>query len=148
MISHQIPNKPYEKIRTDLFETDNQTYIITVDYFSKYPEIMALTNTSSKHIKKALKENFAQQGIPQIVVSDNGLQFRSEKYRRFAEFYNFTPIFSSPQFPKGNGQIERFVQTVKNMIRKCKAQNTDIDREYQLTPNHYAHKSNPTNPNK
>ena len=59
LVNHHIPCSPYEKVGTDLFEIDNQIYIIIVDCYSKYLEIALLTDTSSKSVIKVMKEKFA-----------------------------------------------------------------------------------------
>ena len=72
-----------------------------------------------------------------MVVSDNRPQFRSQEYLEFSNNYNFIPIYSSPQFPKSNGQAERYVQTIKDIIKKCNIQNKDIELallNYRNTP--------------
>ena len=127
MISHPIPKLPFTKVGADLFEINHNSYLIVVDYYSKFPEVMQLENTSSHTVIKALKEVFARFGIPQQVVSDNGPQFKSNEYEAFAHHYGFCPRYSSPQYPKSNGQTERFVQTIKHMIIKCTAENKDLE---------------------
>jgi len=62
---------------------------------------------------------FARHGIPEVVVSDNGPQFASESYNKFAEEYGFQHITSSPYHPEGNGEAERGVQIVKNLLKKA-----------------------------
>ena len=38
MHSHQIPNRPWGKIATDLFTLNSKNYITVVDYFSDFIE--------------------------------------------------------------------------------------------------------------
>ena len=72
LIDHDIACKPYHKIRVDLFEFNHEHYLLSVDYYSKYPEVTLLSDTSSPSVINTLKENFARNRIPHIVVSDNG----------------------------------------------------------------------------
>ena len=60
---------------------------------------------------------FARHGIPEVVISDNGPQFSSESYERFAQQNSFKHITSSPYYPKSNGEAERAAKTVKNLLR-------------------------------
>lgn len=61
---------------------------------------------------------FARHSIPEQLISDNGLQFSSTSFSKFAEDYGFTHILTSPQYPQANGKVERAVQTVKNLLKK------------------------------
>ena len=63
------------------------TRIIAIDYMSNYPEVAALTSTSSSVVNKHLKSFFARHGIPQRVVSDNGRQFSALEFQRFANIW-------------------------------------------------------------
>ncbi|XP_033733604.1 uncharacterized protein K02A2.6-like [Pecten maximus] len=62
---------------------------------------------------------FARHGIPETVVSDNGPQYTSEVFVKFAKEYGFCHETSSPYYPQGNGEAERAVQTIKRAIRKA-----------------------------
>ena len=64
------------------------------------------------------KSIFARYGIPETVISDNGPQFSSEAYAQFAREYGFKHATSSPNHPQGNGEAERGVQTIKNLLKK------------------------------
>ena len=60
MVPHDIVNSPYVKIAVDLFELHGKIYILFVDYYSKYPDVMYLSNVSSKSMINA---NFGRFGI-------------------------------------------------------------------------------------
>ncbi len=125
LICHEIPDRAWAKVGVDLFHFDRGEYLLCVDYFSKFPEIAKLTQTTSRHVVSALKSIFARHGIPDEVVSDNGPQFSSAEFRVFAENWEFVHTTSSPGFPQSNGQSERTVQTVKNLLKKAQESQRD-----------------------
>ena len=47
LVSTPLPNYPWQVIGTDLFELDKKQYIVVVDYFSRFPEVLELKSTSS-----------------------------------------------------------------------------------------------------
>ena len=51
-------------------------------------------------------------------MSDNGPQYNSQAFIEFAKQYNFSHITSSPKFPQANGEAERAVRTVKDLLKK------------------------------
>ena len=54
MIPSSLPDYPWQIIGTDLFQHKGTTYLLVVDYFSRYPEIAKLTNTTSNGVIAAL----------------------------------------------------------------------------------------------
>ena len=61
---------------------------------------------------------FARHGIPETVITDNGPQYSSEMFKEFAREYGFVHVTSSPHFPQSNGEAERAIRTVKNLLKK------------------------------
>ena len=55
-----------------------------------------------------------------MVVSDNGPQYSSKAYADFAKEYQFKHVTSSPYHPQSNGEAERAVGTIKNLLKKEK----------------------------
>lgn len=113
MIPSELPKYPWQKVGTDL---KGATFLLVVDYFSRYVETTKLVSATSSAIITALKSIFARFGVPEIVVSDNGPQFVSMEMKEFSELYRFQHITSSPYYPQSNGQAERAVQTVKRLL--------------------------------
>ena len=114
-----LPLYPWQVVGTDLFEWDNSSYLLVVDYFSMYPEVRKMSSTTSSSIISALKSVFARHGIPEVLRSDNGPQYTSKEFKTFASSYDFQQITSSPQFPQSNGQAEKSMQTIKNLLKNA-----------------------------
>ena len=119
LISTSLPKYPWQKIAADLFTLQGSNYLVIVDYFSRYPEVIQLRSTTFMSIVNALKSTFARHGIAEVLMTDNGPQFSSVEFGEFAKRYNFTHITSSPHYPASNGQAERAVQTIKHLLRKA-----------------------------
>ena len=98
LMSTPLPSLPWQKVGTDLFEWRKTTYLLIIDYFSRWIEIAKLTSLTSKSVVAHTKSIFAKYGIPEVVVSDNGPQFASQEYTKFAEAYRFKHVTSSPNF--------------------------------------------------
>ena len=123
---HEIPDRPWSKVAVDLFELNNRHYLVTVDYYSNYWEVDRMeSSTTSKAVILKLKQQFARHGIPNTVFSDNGPQFDSDEFRRFAREWEFSHVTSSPGYAQSNGMVESAVKTVKRLIKKANEDNTD-----------------------
>lgn len=112
------PDQPWRMVGMDLFHLKGQEYLLVVDYTSRFPEVLALKNTSAASVVNACKSVFARFGIPEVVRSDNGPQFGSREFHSFAYTYGFQHITSSPRYPQSNGEVERMVRTVKDLLWK------------------------------
>ena len=118
LMPSSFPSRPWERISMDLFEYGGRTYLITVDYYSRWVEIKRLTTQTAKSVIAASKELFATHGIPDIVISDNGPCFSAVSFQEFAASYGFVHTTSSPRYPRANGEVERAVRTVKGLLKK------------------------------
>ena len=118
LIPTELQKFPWQKVATDMLEYQKQSYLVVVDYFSRYVELAKLTTTTSQDIIRHLKSIFARHGIPETVVSDNGPQYASKAFDDFASVYGFTHVTSSPRYAQANGMAERAVQTVESLLKK------------------------------
>ena len=83
--SHEIPPSPWAKVGTDILHKNDQNYLITVDYYSKWPEMTLLLSMTSTGVITALKSQFARYGVQSAVISDNGPCYNSAEFRKFSE---------------------------------------------------------------
>ncbi|KAI0240906.1 hypothetical protein LSAT2_005239, partial [Lamellibrachia satsuma] len=118
LTSHDDGNGPWRKVGVDLFELDGVDYLLTVDYFSGFFEIDKMTTTTASEVINKLKPHFARYGIPRQLVSDNGPQFSSREFKKFAHLWKFEHKTSSPMYPRSNGKAEAGVKLAKNTLRK------------------------------
>ena len=119
LIPTPLPSRPWQCVGTDISEWRGQSYLLVVDYLSRYPEIARLSDATSKVVIEHMKSFFPRHGIPEEVRSDNGPQYSSAAFAKFASEYEFSHITSSPLHPQSNGEAERMVRTVKSLLKKA-----------------------------
>lgn len=132
LISTPLPERPWQYIAADIADYNNQQYLITVDYFSRYIEIDRLKSMTSSSVITVLKNLFARWGIPASLKTDNGTQFTAEEFRKFTQDWDFTHTTSSPHHPQSNGEAERAVATAKAILKQPDVQMALLS--YRSTP--------------
>ncbi|UYV81408.1 K02A2.6-like [Cordylochernes scorpioides] len=125
LLPHQAPEYPWQKVGIDIFQIESSKYLLIVDYFSKYPEIYQLQDMTTDIIIRRLKRTFSNFGIPETLVSDNGPPFFSKEFQNFTRTWNIVHVTSSPYHAQSNGMVERTVQTLKKLIKRCGEESTD-----------------------
>ncbi|XP_028156191.1 uncharacterized protein K02A2.6-like [Ostrinia furnacalis] len=122
---HPIPRLPWEVLAADIFEFKSKHYLLVVDYYSKFVEVISLVNMKSDTVINKMKCIFSRFGIPRKLVTDNGTQFTSFEFREFTKKWEFEHVTSSPLYPRSNGLAERNVQTVKRLLKKATEDKTE-----------------------
>ena len=120
----------------DILEFQNHNYIVVVDFYSHYPELRIKKGKTAKDVIGALKSVFSVHGVPMDVVADNML-FGSEAMKQFSIEWGFNVITSSPHYHRSNSMAERYVQTVKQFLKKPADTESDIYQSllaYRQTP--------------
>ena len=128
LIPHSIPGLRWEKVAVDIMSYQGHEYIVVVDFYSIYPEIAMLERKTAVSVIMDMKSMFARRGIPGQLVSDN-VPFASREFNDSAKEWGIKLTTSSPMYPQSNGQSERAVQTMKNMLKKANAEGRDPNLE-------------------
>ena len=135
---HAVPDRAFQKVGVDIFQIDGEKYQLVVDYFSKWVEVGKLPhNPATRDVVRHMKTVFCRFGIPEFLFTDRDSLYKSEEFKMFVKKYEMSKDFSSARFPQSNGQVERSVQHVKKLIRKCKRDNSDLQLallDYRNTP--------------
>ena len=126
LIPHDTPMAPWKKLGTDLFEVDGEHFVLICDYFSKYPIVTPLHATTSENVTEEIRKAVSLFGRPDEIVSDNGPQYIGKPFQDFVHKWGIQHTTSSPRFPQSNGFIERQVQTIKKIIKKCKKEKQSL----------------------
>ena len=100
-----------------------------------------MSSTTSIATIRVLHEMFARYGFPEILVSDNGPQFKSHEFEQFCINNGILHTNSSVCKPATNGQAERVVQILTAAIKRAKLMGKNADevladslQRYRVTP--------------
>ncbi|XP_045450182.1 uncharacterized protein K02A2.6-like [Melitaea cinxia] len=112
------PKEPWSRIHIDYSGPFmNQYFLMMVDAYTKWLEVIPTNSMSAATTINILKKLYTTFGLPITQVSDNGRQFRSEEMQTFLKEYGIQAKFTAPFHPSTNGQVERYVQSVKNKLK-------------------------------
>lgn len=138
LISHPLPNRPWENISADIFELGMQSYIVLIDAYSNWIEVEEIKNKSVQSVIQICKLIFSRLGVPDRFMSDN-VPFNSFEFKKFANEWNFDVVFSSPRYAQSNGLAEKGVFIAKRILSKLNYENDNQKwfealLEYRNTP--------------
>ncbi|XP_062380634.1 uncharacterized protein K02A2.6-like [Sardina pilchardus] len=134
------PERPWSRIHIDYAGPFlGRMFLIIVDAHSKWIDVYPTNSSTSQITIEKLRHCFAAQGLPQIVVSDNGSCFTSSDFDQFMTQNGIQHITSAPFHPSSNGLAERAVQTFKEGVKKLRGGSieTRVSRflfSYRITP--------------
>ncbi len=77
-----------------------------------------MNSTTAAKVIEWLRDMFSTHGFHGEIVTDNGPAFTSREFEEFLVQNGIRYTLSPPYHPSNNGQAERYVQTVKNALKK------------------------------
>ena len=98
----------------------NKKYLLVcIDYFTKWVEAEPLANIRDVDVKRFIWKNIVTRfGVPNVLISDNGLQFDSKAFRKYCSGLGIKNRYSTPAYPQGNGQAEAVNKVIVNGLKK------------------------------
>ena len=110
----EYPARPWQRIYINFAGPfQNSMWLIVVDAYSKWPEVIRMTTTTATKTVHKLQLIFARWGLLQQIVSDNGPQCSGEVFANFCRSNGIKHVRVAPYHVRSNGLAERFVQIFK-----------------------------------
>ncbi|XP_066267523.1 uncharacterized protein [Branchiostoma lanceolatum] len=132
---HIVATRPFETVATDItympLSTAGNKYVLVVsDIFTKYVNLYAIPRQDAATVADKLFRDFiGQHGVPDLLHSDQGPQYESHLISELCTRLGIRKSRTSPYHPQGDGQVERFNRTMKDILAKCLAgRENDWDR--------------------
>ena len=120
LILQEAPKIPFMSVSVDMFSCGGKEWLIYTDRTSNWSCVSCLNhNTSTEAVVFCLRNWFSDVGAPKVLMSDNGPQFTSRRFREFCKKWNIEQKFSTPYYPQSNGLAEIAVKSVKKLLLKC-----------------------------
>ena len=133
----EIPVIPWTKLASDIFHFQNNSYLLILDFTSRFPIVRKLKSMKATHVGSHFSEVFGEYGWPDTLFSDNGPCYASHEFKQLMLDISVNHITSSPHYPQSNGLGEKYVQIVKNLFIKAHEEGTDYQKAlmiYRNTP--------------
>ncbi|XP_011170649.2 uncharacterized protein K02A2.6-like [Solenopsis invicta] len=124
----EAPSAPMQRVHIDFAGPFlGKMFLLMIDAFSKWPEVHIVRDITAKTTITKCREIFAAYGIPQMVVTDNGRSSTSAEFQQFLHMNGIKHKRTSPFNPATNGQVERFVQTCKQALKRMNCDTTNVN---------------------
>ena len=121
-LGQEVPLYPWTKFARGIFHFEGASYLLVVDYSSRFLVVCKLTSMTGQHIATQCKVIFSKYVWPENLISDNGPCYTAEVFKYLMREYSVNHITSSPHYPQSNGLAEKIE---KNLF--CKAQEEGKD---------------------
>lgn len=115
--------RPWRVVATDICgpfvpsRSGNRFLLVAVDVFSKFAVIKAVRNETAKAVTEFIKNDVVLKfACPEIIVSDNGVQYKSNLFKDFIEAKGIQMWYTANYFAQGN-QTECVNKVIGNALR-------------------------------
>ncbi|KAL3201274.1 hypothetical protein MRX96_043002 [Rhipicephalus microplus] len=115
LLNRELPARPWEKVAVDFYH-NGMTYLLLVDYYSKYVEAKKMPTTSASSVITVLKDIYARFGIPSEVVSDQAARQLNRPASPFTEVELPTAHPVTPAEDDGEAHIRILVPAVQYVL--------------------------------
>ena len=121
---YPLPTRPWDTVSIDLIgrlpvtKNKSKFILVAVDFLTRYTVAVPLMTRSAKEVAIALSKIFCEHGVPRIVLSDNGGEFRSKIMTELAKNLQFKHATIAVHHPSSQGLVERKNQAIMCAIRQ------------------------------
>ena len=98
---------------TDILHFESSSYLLIVDFTSRFPVVCKLSSMTGLHILNQCKQVLSEYGWSETLISDNGPCYTSQAFTSVMQSYSVDHITNSLHYQQSNGLAEKYVQIVK-----------------------------------
>ena len=98
-LGQEVPRHPWTKVATNIFHFENDSYLLIVDYTSRFPIVHRLTSTMAQQVASHMKLIFSEYSWPETIISDNSPCYSAEAFTMLMTDYSVNHITSCPHYP-------------------------------------------------
>ena len=118
----------WSKFATDIFHFEGTSYLLIVDYTSRFLIVHKLTSMTGKQVPNQCRPVFSEYGWPDTLICDNGQCYTLQEFTSLMQALSVNHIISSPHYPQYNKLAEKYVQLVKCLFNKVKEEGKDFHK--------------------
>lgn len=120
--SWEKPDSPFHTIHMDVLgplpvSEGYKFVLVIVDAFTKYSLLYPIYRQDATELKRVITQAVSLFGVPKLMVTDKGRMFEARDFVSFIEELGCDLHYITPEMHHANGQVERYVRTVLNMLR-------------------------------
>ncbi|XP_003740380.1 uncharacterized protein K02A2.6-like [Galendromus occidentalis] len=129
------PSSAWERLAVDIRGPDSSCglqcrfAVVIIDYFSKWVEVELMAEVTAHKLVEMFRKLIHREGIPQEIVSDNGVQFISQEFTKMIEEFGIKHIKTPVYHPMSNGLCERFNRTLGGFLETAKHTGGDLRKK-------------------
>jgi transposase InsO family protein len=136
-LASRPPTKAWELISMDFCgpypeSVHGYKYVLVIiDQFTKYVHLTPCKLANARSAYRALYEKIiCNYGTPDKLLTDNGSHFRNKYLAAICAMFGIYQTFSSPYYPQGDGQVERFMRNMNDSLSSLTTDQHDTWCEY------------------
>ena len=122
MNRYPVPQNAFERVAVDLLKlhttyAENNYILVCCDTLTRFIELYAQKSKNAKETAENIHRFILRYGAPDVIVSDNGLEFCNTILKELATLYHVKKVNIMPYQPASNGLIERANRTIRDTLK-------------------------------